>query len=517
MQSRPVIRISVLCLILAASLAGNGCRILPSPPAVPDVYAMPPAPSGALAELSAKVAEACSPDESGFLLLWRNDEALNWRLALIDHATSSIDTQYFLWRADEAGRLLIDRLIKAADRGVRVRLLVDDFYIAGSDREIAALCQHPYFDIKIFNPGYVRRGKLGGIGEFLLRFRQLNRRMHNKLLVVDSRVAIVGGRNISNSYFGLSEKYNFSDLDVLTVGPVIEEISHAFDDYWNNDLSYPGAAMYARAKPQDAQHLRNENAEYLRQHRDVLASYPLESKSWRAELLRLPSRLVAGKAHFLQDEPVRFGDEELRLVDMLELLAEPNHEELIVVTPYLIPIRARWNDLDDLSAEGVDVKILTASMTSTNQTIAHSHYKKYRRRLLADGAELYEFSGDPSAAVREASDVPPVRAGFIALHIKAMVGDRERCFIGSLNHDPRAITINTENGLYIESAALSAQLAEYLDSLMAPDNAWRVYVNEKNKVRWESGAGVVSRQPARSFSQRVSDFFYSLLPIESQL
>jgi putative cardiolipin synthase len=165
------------------------------------------------------------------MLLIRNDDTLNWRLALIDHAVSSIDAQYFIWEDNETARLLLDRLIKAADRGVRIRLLVDDLPLVAKDRDIAALSNHPYFDIKIFNPGSVRDSTLGAIGEFLLYFRELNRRMHNKLFVVDNQMAIIGGRNIGNPYFGLSKKYNFRDLDVLVAGAVVEELSEAFDEY----------------------------------------------------------------------------------------------------------------------------------------------------------------------------------------------------------------------------------------------------------------------------------------------
>lgn len=196
-------------------------------------------------------------------------------LTLNDHATVSIDAQYFIWQADAVGRLLFDRLLKAADRGVRVRLLVDDLIFTPKDRNIAAICQHPNFDIKIFNPGRVRDSTLGAIGEFLLYFKELNRRMHNKLFVVDNRLAIVGGRNIGNEYFGLSKKYNFRDLDVLVIGPVVEEISRSFDVYWNVKLSYPGSAMSSEATIEELQTLREEHEESLSNERDVLASYSM--------------------------------------------------------------------------------------------------------------------------------------------------------------------------------------------------------------------------------------------------
>ncbi len=507
------------CLLFVAVTAHaiSGCATLPSSPPTPHAHSLAPAASGMLAEASQRISHAHGPEQSGFLLLTRNHEALKWRLALIDHAVSSIDAQYFIWEDDEVGRLLFDRLLKAADRGVRVRLLVDDLLFAPTDRVIAAICMHPNFDIKIFNPGRVRNSRLGAFGEFLLYFRQLNRRMHNKLFIVDNRLAIVGGRNIGNSYFGLSRKYNFRDLDVLVEGPVVAEISLAFDEYWNVEVSYPGSAMSGKATIDDLRLIREKNTEYLTERRDDFASFPMQPIQWKEALAQLPSLMKVGEAHFLQDVPISLDGEEHRLRDMLAHLAEPNHEELIIITPYFIPMGDILKDLAQLSSEGVKIKILTGSMGANNHTVAHSHYKKYRRRILATGAELYEFRHDPSPAIRAKSDVPPIESAFLCMHIKALVGDRKRCFVGSLNLDPRALKINTENGLYIDSPGLSKQLAEHFDTLMTPENAWRVFLDEKNKLCWESSSGKVSRQPARSFGQRIADFFFRLLPIEGQL
>jgi putative cardiolipin synthase len=494
-----------------------GCGTLPPRPSIPDVYALPPASCGTLAEVSREFTDTHELGECGFLLLARNDEALKWRLALIDNATSAIDVQYFLWSNDEVGLLLFDGLLKAADRGVRVRLLVDDFYFSRKDRNIAAISMHPNFDISIFNPGRVRKRGFRASLEFLFNLKELNRRMHNKLLIVDNQIAIVGGRNISNSYFGLSKKYNYRDLDVLVVGPVIEQTSHAFDEYWNSDFAYPGIAMSGRAKQEDLDAIRENVSKHLMDRQGVLESYPNEPLEWKRMLRQLPARMETGPARFLHDEPVKMGREELRLTDMLRHLAEPSHEELIVVAPYFIPDNRSFESLNRLISEGVKVKVLTGSLGSNNQPAAHAHYKKYRKRCLAVGAELYEFRHDPSATIREMSDVPPIEASFMSLHMKVLVGDRVRCFIGSLNLDPRAIVINTENGLYIECPELSRQVREQLNLLMSPDNSWRVFLNDKNKLRWESSAGIVSSQPARNFWQRIPDFFYGLLPIEKQL
>ncbi len=495
----------------------HGCTTLPPAPPQPVVNQLPPARSGVLNEISTRVTGKLETYESAFLLLSRNDDALNWRLALADHATTSIDAQYFIWQNDATGNLLFDRLLKAADRGVRVRLLVDDIWLAANDEVIAAIDDHPNFAIKIFNPTYTRHAVAGAF-EFLAYFQELNRRMHNKLFIVDNRMAIVGGRNIGNPYFGLSEKYNFRDLDVLTTGPVVEEISSAFDEYWNAELAYPGRLLSDKYSYEDLNLLRQEIKAYFEKNAELLASYPLAPRDWSEDMHQLTRRMHRGEGHFLQDDPIVVHGEQLKLFNMLDILAAPSHEELIMVSPYLIPVKGSLDDLAELSSEGVDIKILTASMASNNHTAAHSHYKKYRQRILATGAELFEFRHDPSAAIRNEADVPPIESKFISLHVKAMVGDRQRCFIGSLNLDPRALEINTENGLYIESPSLSRELADMFDTMIQPENAWRVYLDkEEQTLRWDSSAGTVDIQPARGFGQRISDFFFRLLPIESQL
>jgi putative cardiolipin synthase len=508
-------------LLIILIFAFSGCATLKEPPPVPEVFSMEPAATGILTHVLEQFSKDHASDESGFLILSNNKEAFEWRLALVDEAVRSIDAQYFIWQNDETGILLFDRLLKAADRGVRIRLLVDDIFFAGKDRNMAAIALHPNFDIKIFNPGNVRNSVLGisEASDFLLNFKELNRRMHNKLLVVDNRLAIVGGRNIGNAYFGLSKKYNFRDLDVLVTGPVIPQISAAFDVYWNVELAYPGSAMSDEETLDDLAALRKRADTYLLENKEMLVSYPSQPISWRKAFLQLPGKLLPGKAQFIQDKPVPIGEDQYRLLDVLDYISEPPaRQHLIIVSPYLIPTEDMLEKLRlARTAEGVKVSIVTASMGANNHTAAHSHYKKYRRKFLEGGAELFEVKHDLPAAMRNISDVPPVQAKFISLHVKAMVADRKRCFVGSLNLDPRALELNTENGLYIESHGMCAELADQFETLMHPDNSWRVYLNEDDQLRWESSIGTVSMQPARSFGQRISDFFFRLLPLEGQL
>jgi putative cardiolipin synthase len=267
------IKVKLVFLLILTQLVSYGCTTLPPAPPQPVVNSLPPAESGVLTEISNRITNKLKPHESAYLLLSRNDEALNWRLALADHATTSIDAQYFIWQSDATGNLLFNRLLRAADRGVRVRLLVDDIWLAANDEVIAAIDNHPNFDIKIFNPTYARHA-VAGFLEFTAYFQELNRRMHNKLFIVDNRMAIVGGRNIGNAYFGLSEKYNFRDLDVLTTGPVVEEISIAFDEYWNAELAYPGHLMSNKVSVDDVELLRQGVKSFLEEDAALLASYP---------------------------------------------------------------------------------------------------------------------------------------------------------------------------------------------------------------------------------------------------
>ncbi len=495
----------------------TSCATLKPVPLQPVVTALPPAKSGVLSKVALQIKMRHGQDKSGFLLLADNKKALNWRLALVDHAVKSIDAQYFIWQNDATGNLLFDRLIKAADRGVRVRLLVDDFVLNANDRDLALLSSHPYFKIKIYNPQYTRENTLGQIGEFFFYFKELNRRMHNKLFIVDGQVAIMGGRNIGNPYFGLSETYNFRDLDVMVAGAVLPEISNSFDEYWNSDLAYPTSSMTMPGNSETFEKISNSITVYLDKNRFLLHQYSLEPKNWEEQLQHLVALMKPGVAHIVQDTPANSHGKEVRLIDMLDHLAEPVRKEVIIVSPYLIPGRNYLREVGKLVSEGVKVSIITNSLGSNNHTMAHSHYKKYRREILNMGAELFEFKHNPSMDLLRISDVPPVSGEFISLHMKAMVGDRKTCFIGSLNLDHRAMKINTENGLYIESEPLAAELAQAFDQIMKPENSWNVSLDGNDTLSWSSSTGKVFSQPARTFSQRISDFFLRLLPIESQL
>ena len=491
---------------------------------IPDVTDKPvstarPAPSsGPLVATSKSLAKGRAKNESSMLLVAENKEALEWRLALIDSARSSIDIQLYLWHKSSSGRLLFDRLIKAAERGVRVRILVDDFLFQSSEKDIAAICKHqPNLDIRIFNPTYLRGNPVGSAWEFLFNFSRLNRRMHNKTFTADRTMAIVGGRNISDEYYGLSENYNFFDLDVLVAGPVVADVSDGFDKFWNCADAYPGELLSSRGKPEDVARIKREISTALEAEENTrLRSFGIEPRSWDRELGRLRSRMVNGRAVFLQDDPSPEDDDRV-LVRKLSQMTKSQKGEVVFLSPYLIPSDGSISRLGEARDEGVKVGVLTPSLAANNQAAVHGHYKKKRGPLIDHGVYLFEMKNQPNEEIRSLVDTVPVRSKMVNLHGKAVVGDRNRCFVGSLNLDPRAVEINTESGLLIDSPKLSEELFSLIKRAAGPENAWRVKRDEKGRLSWSSGDVVMEGRPAAPFKKRVLSFIVGLLPIEGQL
>ncbi|MEM1442593.1 MAG: phospholipase D family protein [Verrucomicrobiota bacterium] len=502
--------------ILAAPLFFAGCSTIDMNPERIESSAYAPVKHGALADVSRSAKSILPHGHSGFHLIPEADEALHWRLALTDHATTSIDIQYYLWYTDEAGTLLLSRVLQAAERGVRVRILVDDLLFKDDETKLAALCHHPNVEIRIFNPQFVRKGP-GATLEILARFGELNRRMHNQAFIVDNQLAVMGGRNIGNEYFGLGEKYNFVDLDVLTVGPVVPAASESFDLFWNSELSHPGEAFSPETGPEATGKVIADIHEWVRTTDGILAQspFPRQRRDWSSRWHSLRSQWHTGTAALIDDAPTRAGDRlEGRFVEQaLAQISDPADEEILFASPYLIPGNEVHNAIQGYHNRGVEVKLLTASMGANNHLMVHSHYRPHRGRLIDDGSQLYEFREDAVPEVRAFADTHPVMSDHLALHVKAGVGDRTRCFIGSLNLDPRAVDLNTENGLIIDSPGLAGELADFLDTLMADESAWQVTKTKSGALRWKSRGEILTRQPAPDQESRIHDFLWGLLPI----
>ena len=255
----------------------------------------------------------------------------------------------------------------------------------------------------------------------------------------------------------------------------------------------------------------------LEEFRPQLTAYSLQPRNWQHWLDMLEENLLVGEAHFLQDDPVQIEGKSYRLIDMISYFAAPTREEFLLTSPYLIPVGSSLEDMKAVVGRGVKAKIITNSLASTNHTLVNSHYKKYRKPILATGVNLFEFRHQPAGTVRNWADVEPVKAPFISLHAKTIVSDRRLCFIGSLNFDPRAIVINSENGLLIDSSELAGELADFIDYLAAPENSYTVSLDKNNRLQWQSSERTINAQPARGGMQSIVDLLGRLLPIESQL
>ncbi|MDF7807420.1 phospholipase D family protein [Pontiellaceae bacterium B12219] len=507
-------------ILVGVMLLSAGCAHLPKDPEKAVSYSQMAPGEGLLPETADAVLAGHGTDESAFMLIPRNSDALNWRLALIDSARQSIDLQVFIWSDDESGRLLLSRIIAAAGRGVKVRLLVDDLPKDWSDRGIALVARIPNIELRRFNPGRVRKGLLSRTLQMSTQFKTLNRRMHNKQMLVDGCWGVVGGRNIGNPYFGLSSTYNNRDLDLLLTGSIIQDLAVDFDEYWNSWAAYPGEAMYKEISPEKEKKLWAGFGRKLEEDRKLLKQTPIawEPVDWSEAFSTLPKSMVKGVAESRSDSPKVRGDRGERLIEQLVELSLNSNDQVSVITPYMIPPKEFLNEVVKVINEDKrTIRFLVPSMESNNHTMAHSHYKKYRKKLLNAGALLYEFKGEPSAELRALSDTPPIRSDFISLHTKAFVVDERWVLLGSLNVDPRSIHINTEHMLIIDSQELARQLLEQFDTMISPENAWAVTLNENGKLRWTSKDGVKKNQPARGFRQRCADFLWRWIPVESQL
>ena len=494
------------------------CTTLPKPEMKSLTLAYEPRPERRLVAVSRDLLKGMGPETSGLFMLLRNDEALRWRLLLADLAEETLDIQVFIWKDDASSDLLLDRVIKAADRGVRVRILVDDIHLIGGDRAVAALNQHPQIEVRLFNPAKGRSGSsvLYGI-EFLGNVKQLNQRMHNKLIVADNRFTIVGGRNIGNEYFGLNPKHNFIDFDILALGPIAPEVSFSFDIYWNSREAYPGEALLKSYKDQD---LITEFREVIRksllENEKLLVEFQQTGQDWGNYLQELSRNMFTGTARVIYDEPLVGEDTPpVQLIESLDELTLDAQREILVSTPYFIPDDEFYKTVPALIHRGVRAVVLTNSLGSTNHPIVHSAYKKHRKKVIELGAELFEMRHD--AAVREDYDTPPVESRAFGLHAKVIIIDRRFVYVGSLNLDPRSIYLNTEFGLIIESTDFAGAIANEFEVGLLPENSWQVRLDDKDRLIWISGDKIIRKEPARSFWQRFQSGFFGLFDLDDQL
>jgi len=476
---------------------------------LPESYAEPPATTGLLAQLASHITSEYGSEYSGFQVLDGNHESLYWRLALIDSATRSLDIQTYLWYPDVSGKLLLERAILASKRGVKVRLLVDDLLLHGHDQVIANMEAQPNIEFRLFNPWSNRGSLVGRGGEMIAKMERLNTRMHDKLMIVDGRAVVIGGRNIGDHYFGLNKTFNFHDTDLLGIGHIAEQANSMFDRFWNSQwvVSAQNLTTVPNAEIANKQWLR------LLEHSanaPQLASFPRKPKNWRVELTRLAPQLHIGRSKLVYDEASQEQIDQRMIASMFNFFAIAR-KELLIMNAYVIPSQRGIDFLKGLTAKGVKVSLLTNSLASHDVPAVNSHYEPWRKDFIKAGVELYELRSDP-AIQKSIVDVPPVKAKYTGLHSKAAVVDRRFVFVGSMNLDPRSAKINTEMGAFVDSPELAEEMARIIERDISGENAWHVQLDEKGKLYWQNSDKTVTRQPARSSMQRLMNVLLKLGP-----
>lgn len=509
----PRIRL-VLSTLLVAALAA-GCAAPPRDYPRTESQAFE---AHAATPIGAEIAEIAAqhPGQSGYALIRHGRQAFTARVALADMAQKTLDVQYFLWEADATGRLLSQSLLRAADRGVRVRILLDDVNLKQRDRSLAAFDKHPNIEIRLFNPFANRDSHLLG---FLTDFDRVNHRMHNKLMVMDNALAIVGGRNMSDPYFEVDPSANFRDLDIAAAGPIVRDLSKLFDRFWNGDWSVPIGAVYDEQASgvADLDFYRRRMTEVMKTDK---YPHPLDRDvaTVKAELSTIIRGFIWAPGQVLYDDPSSINDRSRRTMSrFIFRRVDRLQSELLIESAYFIPVDRGVAKIKELRERDVRIRVLTNSLASNDVIAAFAGYSARREELLKMGVEIYELRPEPGP-VRKRLFGYGSKAG---LHTKAIVFDRKDVFVGSFNLDARSALINTEAGLYVESPELAAQVVAFMEEGVAPDNAFRVGLDADGKLYWlaeDDGKPLrYDTEPMSTASQRFEAGLIRLLPVADQL
>jgi putative cardiolipin synthase len=514
---RPVNRLRHWLLVPVLLLAA-ACAPLPARPALPTEVAVPVADSdGPIDEMVAQ-AEARHPGQSGFRLVSDGREAFALRHLSARLAVRSIDVQTYIWHDDLTGRVLATALLDAAERGVKVRLLLDDMDARAKQYVMAALDTHPNIEIRVFNPLASRSGTLSMAFEFLGNFGRLNHRMHNKSWIVDNRLAVVGGRNLGDEYFSASDEVNFVDLDFAMIGPVVRDVSASFDRFWNSAAAYPVALLQQDAP--DAADLQALKDRFGPAYEEARQGAYAESLQQDDAIRRMTSgdwpMTWTAEYRFVSDEPLKAKQEEsiqrsAVAVALRDAMLE-TERRLSIISPYFVPGESATDALAGMAQAGKQVGILTNSLAANDVAAVHGGYSRYRKKLLKGGVSLWELKPEGGAAI----DSSLFGSSGASLHTKALCIDGEVLFVGSFNLDPRSAMLNTEQGVLVRSPELSREFEASFELKTSPQAAWRVRLVDGD-LRWSDGEEEFEDEPLASAGRRFQAWFARVFPIESQL
>jgi putative cardiolipin synthase len=468
------------------------------------------------------------PGQSGFHVVDTGQDAFFQWAMLADAAERAIDAQYYIWNNDTTGRLLAERMLRAAERGVQVRLLIDDLNVGDKDPHLLALDRHPNIQIRTYNP--FKEDARSGLKKwlsFFADFRRLNRRMHNKTYVVDGSVAIVGGRNIGDEYFDASDRLNFRDRDLLAVGPVVQEVSANFDAFWNSRWAYPIDVVVPEPLAPETVAASHTALKSFVAGGPTLPyeSPPRSLPVIHKRLDQLQATLIWATAELVYDRP-GISEDPFKLANasqpvarrIFELMRHSKHD-ILIESAYFIPSDLLLDELGQLTAAGISIRALTNSLASNDVLLNHAGYARRRRDILRQGVALYELR--PDAASCQAlvkGDRLCGTSTLFGLHAKSAVFDHETVFVGSFNLNMRSTFLNSETALIVYSRELAQQIAATIEENLKPENSWRITLTDRGALQWTTRIDGVeirfSQDPQTSFWQRFKSGFIALFPLE---
>jgi len=512
-------------VVMLVALLVSACGGLPQRPELAPQMALQDTGDTALARgVAPKL--AAHPGQSAFYPLLAGTDAFAMRVALVRAAQRSLDVQYYIFDADNTGLTLLAEIMAAADRGVRVRVLLDDIHLARQDRALSAVDAHPNVEVRLFNPFASRNMRLF---EYVTDFRRIDRRMHNKSLTADNQLTIVGGRNIGDQYYGAADT-DFTDLDLLAAGPVVPEVSAVFDDFWNSEAVYPLSALATPLAGDEAATQQQKLRTYLNEHAVAMRATPYGQSVLETGIVQLmrEDRLPEywGKATVIADRAAKVlhppEDDSTHAIPKLVKFLERAQHDLTLISPYFVPPDSAMKWLTDIQKRGVQVRILTNSYGATDVSAVHAGYAPKRRALLEAGIILYELKPTAYAELaKEKKRHGPGGSSRASLHAKTYMVDRHELFIGSLNLDPRSARLNTEMGIVVDSQALCDMLGQGVDDALL-DAAYQVVLSDDGKsLQWvtrENGVlTTYDREPDMNAWDHFKQSVMRILPVEEEL
>ena len=518
---------SMLAIYCSIAITVTGCSTLPKHKieSIPETTLQVDTAQTTLAQIIQPLQEQ-HPDLTGYLVLFEPLEALATRLSLIDKAEKRLDLQYYIWDNDKVGSLALHALIRAADRGVKIRLLIDDNNAKSTEGIFLALAQHPNIEVKLFNPYRFRKYRAL---DMILDLKRINRRMHNKSFIADHQVALIGGRNMTNQYYNVSDNYQFSDVDVMLVGTAVKDISHSFDEYWNHEYAY----KVQEVVNQSAHHLSYESLKrQLDEHyeRVTVQNYlDLTSNSQAIDsLMSRDIQLDWVKAEVVKDSPDKIKSKAKKKehlnFQLIQHLEQPE-KNVDLISAYFVPEKKGAKMLTDLAKDGVKVRVLTNSFKANDVAVVHAFYGKYRQNLLEHGVQLYEFlpalnKNDLDKNTEDLAKKAKVSIKGLSrssLHAKLMALDEKQVFIGSFNFDPRSAYLNTEIGVLLNSPPLAQAVHTTMDENLSK-YAYKLVLDANKKITWQrqtpQGPVIYTKEPRMKWWQRAGIKMLSWLPIE---